>query len=127
MPRFHFHLRARGKIHQDPDGMDLPDIAAAREHASAVARELMRHSDSGTRHWSICVENTSGEREFDLFFAEIDPSLTAYPPQMRLMVIQTSRRLGALTEAIYAARATQVETRVLIARARGKPQLAYAR
>jgi len=127
MARFHFHLRARSAIHVDPDGTDLPDMAAVREHATAVAQELMRHSDTTKRHWSICVENDQGERVLDLFFAEIDSTLACYSPQMRLLVLETCRRLGALTDTLSAARATQIEARILVARARGKPQLAYAR
>jgi hypothetical protein len=127
MPRFHFHLRARGTIHHDPDGTDFPDITAACEHATAVARELMLHSDGGTRHWSICIENEQGQRELDLFFADIDPRLGAFSPQMRLLVAQTCRRLGALTDIMCAVRATRIEARILIARSRGKPQLAYSR
>ena len=107
MPRFHFHLRARGTIHRDHDGTDLPDVAAARTHAAGVAEELMRHSIARTRHWSMRVEDVSGARQFDLFFADVDPSLAAYSPQMRMVVSETCRRLSALTDVLCAARATQ--------------------
>jgi uncharacterized protein DUF6894 len=135
MPRFHFHLRARGQIHRDLDGAELPDVAAARAHATAVAEELMRHAAAGTRHWSLrvhdeskgSIEDESGERQFDLYFADVDPSLASYSPQMRLLVGDTCRRLGALTDALCAAHATRIETLKLLARARGRPQLAYAR
>jgi hypothetical protein len=135
MPRFHFHLRARGQIHRDLDGIELPDVTAARVHAASVAEELMRHAAAGTRHWSLCVEDEaegavedeSGERQFDLYFADVDPSLASYSPQMRLLVSDTCRRLGALTDALCAARATRIETLRLLARARGRPQLAYSR
>ena len=127
MPRFHFHLRARGTIHRDLDGTELPDVAAAKTHASAVAEELMLHSSGDTRHWSLCVTDETGELQFDLFFADADPSLAAYSPQMRMLMSQTCRRLGALTDMLCVARATRMETRVLLARARGKPQLVYAR
>jgi len=127
MPHFYFHLRARGTIHYDADGTDLSDVAAAREHASALAQELMLHSDVSTRHWSICVENEQGGHELDVLFAAIDPELAAFPPQMQMVLIETCRRLGALTDIRCAVRATQIEARILIARARGKPQLAYSR
>lgn len=127
MPRFHFHLRARGTIHRDLDGTYLQDLTAARSHASVVAEELMRHSVGGTRHWSMCVEDASGERQFDLFFADVDPRLAAYSPQMHMAVSETCRRLGALTDVLCEARATLAQTRMLLARARGKPQLVYAR
>jgi hypothetical protein len=135
MPRFHFHLRARGTIHRDIDGTELPDLAAAHAHAATVAEELMRHGPAGTRHWSLhvedegeaFVEDEGEETPFDLFFADIDPSLASYPPQMRSLASQTCRRMSALTDALCAADATRVETRMLMARATGKPQLVYAR
>jgi len=127
MPRFHFHLRAQGMIHHDADGTDLPDTAAARAHATAVAGELMRQSNVRTRHWSLCVEDGSGQPQFDLFFADVDPSLAAFSPQMRSLVSETCRRLGALTDVLCAARVTRMEARMLLARARGKPQLVFSR
>ncbi len=127
MPRFHFHLRARGTIHRDLDGTDLPDVAAAREHALAVAQELMRHSGAGTRHWSMCVEDDATEAQFDLFFVDVDAGVVPYPPETRLLVTETSRRVGALIDALCALRETRVESRMLIARSRGKPYLVYAR
>lgn len=127
MPRFHFHLRARGRVHNDSDGTEFPDIAAAREHASTVAQELMQHSAGRTRHWSLRVDAATGERQFDLYFADVDPRLAGYSPQMRIVVGETCRRLGALTDVLAVARVTRMESRVLLARARGKPQLVYAK
>src|SRR5262245_9831728 len=127
MPRYHFHLRARGRIHRDPEGTELPDRAAAQVHAEAVANDLMRHGGGGARHWSLRVEDEHGEPQLDVFFAELDTSLAGYAPQMRMLGAQTCRRLGALTDVMNAARATRTETRMLLARARGKPQLVFAR
>lgn len=127
MPRFHFHLRARGTIHRDVDGSELADMTAAREHATAVAQELIRNSAGATRHWSLRVDDETGTRQFDVYFADVDPRLAAYSPQMRMLVGETCRRLSALTDVLAAARVTRMETRVLLARARGKPQLVYAK
>lgn len=41
MPRFYFHMRSGEDFIEDPEGSDLPDLAAARAEASAAARELM--------------------------------------------------------------------------------------
>ncbi len=127
MPQYHFHLRARGRIHRDQQGTGLPDIAAAHAHASAVAEELMRHAGGDARHWSLSVTDESDQPQFDVFFAELDAGLAGYSPQMRLLVTETCRRLGALTDVLSAVRATRMETRILLARARGKPHLVYAR
>src|SRR5690348_15956875 len=115
MPRFYFHLRARGRIHTDAEGTELPDVEAARAHALAVADELLRHARPDTRHWSLCVEergrepadNASDVRRFDLFFADVDPSLASFSPQMRSLVRATSRRLSALTDVMRNAQATR--------------------
>jgi hypothetical protein len=127
MPRFHFHLRADRTLHHDVDGADFSDVAAAHAHACTVAQELMAHSDVRTRHWSMRIEDAQGERQFDLFFAEVDARLGVCSPQMRMLAIETCRRIGDLIDTFSVARASQTQARILLARARGKPQLVYAR
>jgi hypothetical protein len=127
MPRFYFNLRASGTIHRDLDGTELPDFAAACAHGLAVTEELMRCSGADTRHWSMCVEDATGRLRLDLFFADLDPDLDRFAPQTRMLVSETCRRLGALTDALCTARATRMEARMLLARARGTPQLVHAR
>ena len=41
MPLFHFNSQTDGKILQDVEGEELPDVAAAREVAIASAREAL--------------------------------------------------------------------------------------
>src|SRR5512142_672794 len=126
MPIFHFHLRAHGRIHRDADGTDLPDLAAAREHALAVAGELMRGSGTGTRHWSMYVEDDADELRLELYFADVDPRLDGLPRQTRMLTSDTCRRFAALTDVLCAAHETRMASRMLLARARGKPALVYA-
>lgn len=123
MSRYYFHLRADGLIHRDFDGVELPNVQAARVHASAVAEELMRGASARTRLWSIAVEGADRERVLDLFFADVDLSVQAYSPPHRALATETCRRLGALADARAAVRTTVMESRILLARARGKPQL----
>ena len=40
MPLFYLHIRRDGVLMEDPDGSDLPDVAAAREEAIAAARDI---------------------------------------------------------------------------------------
>jgi hypothetical protein len=127
MPHFHFHLRAHGAIHRDRQGTQLPNAAAAHTHAAAVAEELMLHSSHRSRQWSLRVENETGEAQFDLYFADVDPSLVPYSAQVRMTLSETCRRLGALTDSFCVVRQTLVESRMLMARAQGRPQLVYAR
>ena len=41
MPRFFLHIRDAGEFIEDPDGSELPDLAAARVEATAGAREIV--------------------------------------------------------------------------------------
>jgi hypothetical protein len=125
--RFHFHLRSNGMIHVDQDGTELPDIAAARVHATDVAEELMSHSGYATCHWSLSVTDDGAHPQFDLYFADVDPRLAAFAPQVRMQAETTCRRIAALIDVTCVARATLAESAILRARSRGKPQLAYAR
>lgn len=127
MPRFYFHLRAGGTIHSDRQGSECADNAAAHAHAFAVARQLLRNSNGATRLWSLCVEDEQGRAAFDLFLADVAAQLDIVPQEWQELAAQTCRRLTALTRALCAARETVLESRILLARARGKPQLVYAR
>ncbi len=40
MPRYFFHLRDQDELHEDSQGMELPDLHAALEEAQRVDREL---------------------------------------------------------------------------------------
>ena len=46
MPLFHFHLAGETR-ERDCDGLDLPDLAAAREAATRYAGEILRDDP----HW----------------------------------------------------------------------------
>ena len=41
MPRFYFIIRSSRELIRDPDGTELPDLAAARSEAERAARELL--------------------------------------------------------------------------------------
>jgi len=44
MPRYYFHVRDHTRAIIDEEGIELPDLEAAREEAVAAARELMSQS-----------------------------------------------------------------------------------
>lgn len=79
MPRYFFDLiNGIGRTH-DEDGIELPDLAAARERAIAEARPIMAHEvlqgrlDLGGR---IVIRSASGEVLLELWFdeaVEIEP------------------------------------------------------
>jgi hypothetical protein len=44
MPRYYIDVRSRFGVDEDCDGIDLPDLAAARTEALRVAQELLNRS-----------------------------------------------------------------------------------
>jgi hypothetical protein len=62
MARFYFHLRSADELAQDDEGLELPDLAAAREQAIASAREIVADAIKAgktktLRHFVIADEN----------------------------------------------------------------------
>jgi Domain of unknown function (DUF6894) len=57
-----------------PDGTDLIDVGAAREHAAAVARELTANSfgflDQSWSGWTMRVHDDGGSELFSLAMAD---------------------------------------------------------
>ncbi len=125
MPRFYFHLRAAGAIHRDAEGSECADLAAARLHAERVASDLMRNASPRRRLWSLRVEDERGGHVFDVFFADVDEDVIERRTETQALAQETSRRLAALIDTGSSARQTMSESAMLLARARGKPQLAY--
>ena len=66
MPMFFFHLRNSDALH-DSEGTELPDVAAAREHATTVARELMFHTNGITQDWSDWTMTVRDDGDVELF------------------------------------------------------------
>ncbi|GAA0571087.1 hypothetical protein GCM10009416_07110 [Craurococcus roseus] len=40
MPTFYFHVRDGDRLIEDPEGVDLPDLDAARAEAATAARQI---------------------------------------------------------------------------------------
>jgi len=127
MPRFYFHLRAESTIRRDFTGADCRDLAAADTLAREIAVELMRNCDRKTSLWSLCVEDERGEALFDLYFADLAQSAAGLSKERQELAAENCRRVTALIDAMCAVRNTVAESRILLARARVKPQLVYAR
>jgi hypothetical protein len=72
MPRFFFHLH--NDIHaEDSDGVELPDVAAMRDYATANARELVcasvRRGHLNLGHY-LRVTDEDGQEVLKLRFGE---------------------------------------------------------
>lgn len=73
MPMYYFHLHDDENV-VDTDGTDLQDVAAAREHAAGVARELTANSTGLLDHiwsgWTMKVHDHSGLELFSLTMSD---------------------------------------------------------
>jgi hypothetical protein len=71
MPRYYFSL-SNGRCFEDTDGLELPDLAAAREEANGFARDLMRMEPSQRDwlSWSVRVTGEDQQHLFDLPFLD---------------------------------------------------------
>ena len=71
MPRYYFNLQ-NGTPFEDSDGLDLPNLAAARDEATGFARDMMRNKPN--KHdwsdWIVRVEDENRKRVFELPFVE---------------------------------------------------------
>jgi hypothetical protein len=41
MPKFYFHVRNGSELIEDPEGMELPNVVAARAEAIQAARDIL--------------------------------------------------------------------------------------
>ena len=70
MPRYHFTL-GDGAVYLDPDGIELPDLGAARIEAVRYASEWLHdHPDEIWRDGSLQV-TVSDERSLSLFMVTV--------------------------------------------------------
>jgi hypothetical protein len=67
MPVYYFNLQDDDTV-EDTDGTDLPDIGAARIHATGVARELTANGGGLlTQSWSGWTMSVQDDRGTELF------------------------------------------------------------
>jgi hypothetical protein len=72
MSRYHFNLVGEYVVN-DRDGMDLPDIEAARRHAIDLARALMARTRifrAEPARWNMQVTNSEGHEVANVSFVE---------------------------------------------------------
>jgi hypothetical protein len=124
MPRFFFNLRNGSGNLLDREGVDLPDVEAARKYARGVARELMFRSEARKRSWSVMVRDQNDNDLFALPFVEVDDTLRHLNPESRELIKQASAKRLALAEAIFHSRMNVLGVRASIARIRSRPYVA---
>lgn len=117
MQLYYFVLKTGRQSIPDPEGQQLPDDKAARQHAIAVAQQLMQHREANTRGWRIQVCDDYLKPLFEIFFAEVDETLNGMPPHLLASIEDVTRMAAALNDAIAAAQATLKDIRQTLTRA----------
>lgn len=76
MPMYYFHLYDGASL-RDDQGTELIDLAAARDHAAGVARELTFQSTGFMQEawsaWTMRVHNHDGTELFSLAMSDFQP------------------------------------------------------
>jgi hypothetical protein len=63
MPRYFFHLTDGNRVRDDPDGLELPGEAAAREEAVLVAGDLKeRLRPRDWTGWVVSIRDEQGNQ-----------------------------------------------------------------
>jgi hypothetical protein len=76
MVKFYFNLQTNGAVLNDPEGMDLPDLDAARHEATRAAREMAAASvtaGSETSVDAILVTDAEGRVLATIFLSDMIP------------------------------------------------------
>lgn len=77
--RFYMNMWHRKRLYVDEEGDELESEAAAREHAFATARDLIRLTRiSGIRDWFDCtfeITNEQGETVLIMPFGDMVPEV----------------------------------------------------
>ena len=100
MALYYFILKVGRKTFPDSVGEEFNDIADARAHAHAVARELMRNREARTGHWRVQVCDDYLEPRYECLFADIDQRLEAYGEDLRGSIVRVARTTAAMNDAI---------------------------
>jgi hypothetical protein len=72
---FYFCARDGAHVLKDDEGVDLPDVAAARAYATEVARDIMRGDEPRKRSWVLEIFDAEGTIVAVLPFGAVDPTL----------------------------------------------------
>jgi hypothetical protein len=124
VPLYYFGVRNGSGNLADEEGIELPDVQAAREHACALARELMFRNEPRKRHWLLFVRDAEGNELFAMPFVAVDESILHLNPESRLLIQQMAEKKLALAEAVFASRMGVMRAQATIARTRSRPYLA---
>jgi hypothetical protein len=124
MGLFYFNLNDGQRVTADIEGTELPDQAAAEQHATLVAREIMRNARPRMLTWRVEIRNARHEPCFELLFASVDQDLDRYALQLRDGVTGAAKRVATLNDDIRDVGRSLQQLRATLARADRTPYLA---
>ena len=100
MPLYYFVLKAGRHTYPDSEGQEFDNDTAARFHAHAVARELMRNRETRTAHWRVEVCDDYLQPRFEYLFADVDNTLERFDSEFRASVKQAARTTAAIGDSL---------------------------
>lgn len=124
MPLFYFNLNDGRRLTLDGEGTELPDLAAAEQHAAVVAREIMRNNRAHTLTWRVQVCDARRQPCFELLFAKASPELEHFAVELRDGLTASAGRVATLNDDIRDVRRSLLQLRATLARVDRKPYLA---
>src|SRR5262249_8286657 len=98
-------------------GVDLPNRDAARVHAVAVARELMRNRELVTRPWRLQVCDDYLNPCFEILFAEVDETIAHLTPEFRTSIEIICRGRNSLQDALCEVQMSLAQVKATLSRA----------
>jgi hypothetical protein len=114
---FYFVLKAGRQTIPDLEGQELADRTEARQHAIAVARQLMRHREGDTRSWRLQVCDDYLRPLFSVYFVEVDEDLNQFSPTVQASIEDVARTTGAFNDALDKIQVTLTDVRATLERA----------
>ena len=100
MPLFYFILKAGRRSYPDSEGQEFADEAAARAHAHAVARDLMRNRETRTSHWRVQVCDDFLQPRYECLFADVDDTIDRLDSKLRDSVKAVARTTATMKDSL---------------------------
>ena len=117
MSLYYFILKGGRDIISDQEGVELRDLAAAREHATAVARELMRNRELPARNWRLEVCDDYLVPCFEILFADVDETIAHLPAAYQESIKTAARFSASVCDAFFQVRNSFADVHKTLARA----------
>jgi len=117
MPLYYFVLKKGRQVIPDREGVELADDKAARAHAAAVVRDLMRNRGASTRAWRIQIHDEDLQLRFELLFASYDEEMKLCLAGLEVGAQRTAKETAALADMISEVQMTLSQVRQTLAQA----------